>query len=103
MVLSRDKRKPKLLDEVRFTLQAKHYSLRTKEAYVNWIKRFIFFHGKQHPLELSEKQINRFLTYLAVQALGLENRIVCENHTGVRSKERVIKKPPYPHGLLRFA
>ena len=66
MILSRDKRELRLLDQVRFTIRTKHYSLRTEEAYVNWIKRFIFFHDKQHPQELSEKHINQFLTHLAV-------------------------------------
>jgi len=80
MILSRDKKQPKLLDEVRFAIRAKHYSLRTEEAYVNWIKRFIFFHGKQHPLELGEKQINQFLTYLAVDqhvAASTQNQALC--------------------------
>ena len=38
--------KPRLLDQVRAAIRARHYSLRTEEAYVQWIKRFIFFHGK---------------------------------------------------------
>ena len=44
--------KPKLLDQVRQAIRARHYSLRTEEAYVAWIKRFIFFHGKRHPMEM---------------------------------------------------
>lgn len=41
--------KPKLLDQARNTLRLRHYSLRTERAYVDWIKRFILFHGKRHP------------------------------------------------------
>jgi len=39
---------PKLLDQVRYTLHVKHYSIRTEEAYTDWIERFIFFHHKCH-------------------------------------------------------
>jgi integron integrase len=58
--------KPKLLDQVRQAIRAKHYSRRTEEVYVMWIKRFIFFHGVRHPAEMGESEINRFLTDLAV-------------------------------------
>lgn len=58
--------KPRLLDEVRHALRVKHYSIRTEEAYVQWIKRFIFFHNKKHPAEMGETEISAFLTDLAV-------------------------------------
>jgi len=51
---------------VRQALRARHYSFRTEEAYVGWIKRFIFFHGKRHPAEMGEPEVNQFLTDLAV-------------------------------------
>jgi site-specific recombinase XerD len=51
---------------VRQALRARHYSRRTEEAYVAWIKRFIFFHGKRHPAEMGEPEIDQFLTDLAV-------------------------------------
>lgn len=60
--------KPKLMDQVRCTLRAKHYSLRTEEAYIHWIKRFIFFHNKRHPAQMGEPEINQFLSHLAVEA-----------------------------------
>ena len=59
--------KPKLLDRVRETIRRKHYSIRTEEAYVDWIKRYIFFHHKRHPAEMSEPEIVQFLNHLAVQ------------------------------------
>ncbi|HXH13343.1 MAG TPA: integron integrase [Alphaproteobacteria bacterium] len=59
-------RPKKLLDQVRHAIQLKHYSLRTEEAYVTWIKRYIFFHKKQHPSELGGAAIEAFLTHLAV-------------------------------------
>lgn len=48
--------KPRLLDQVRQIIRVKHYSLRTEESYINWIKRFIFFHNKKHPIEMGEKE-----------------------------------------------
>ena len=58
--------KPKLLDQVRQRIRTKHYSLRTEQAYVHWIKRFIFFHNKQHPAEMGEPEISAFISNLAV-------------------------------------
>lgn len=58
---------PKLLDMVRDKLRLKHYSLRTEQAYVDWIKRYILFHGKRHPREMGAVDIEAFLTHLAVK------------------------------------
>lgn len=58
--------KPKLLDQVRQLLRARRYSLRTEEAYVAWIRRFILFHGKRHPRDLAEADVSAFLSSLAV-------------------------------------
>ena len=57
----------KLLDQVRDAIRVRHYSLRTEEAYVNWIRRFILFHGKRHPNEMGGAEIEAFLTHLAVE------------------------------------
>jgi integron integrase len=57
---------PKLLDRVRWHLRVKHYSLRTEQSYLDWIRRFILFHQKRHPNEMGEKEIAAFLTHLAV-------------------------------------
>ena len=59
--------KPKLLDQVRAAIRTRHYSIRTEESYINWIKRYIIFHNKKHPKEMGEKEINEFLTHLAVK------------------------------------
>ena len=58
--------KPKLLDQLRTFMRARRYSLRTEEAYLDWIRRFILFHGKRHPRDLGEQEITEFLTDLAV-------------------------------------
>src|SRR2546422_4136871 len=59
--------KPKLLDQVREVIRRKHYSIRTEQAYCDWIKRFILFHHKRHPAEMAEAEITAFLTYLAAK------------------------------------
>lgn len=58
---------PKLLDRVRWHLRVKHYSIRTEQAYVDWIRRFILFHNKRHPDMMGEEEITSFLTHLAVE------------------------------------
>jgi integron integrase len=60
--------KPKLLDQVRDAIRTRHYSPRTEETYVQWIKRFIFFHNKRHPAEMAEPEIARFLSNLATES-----------------------------------
>jgi integron integrase len=57
---------PKLLDQVRDRLRVKHYSIRTETQYVQWVKRFILFHGKRHPQEMGAAEVEVFLTHLAV-------------------------------------
>ncbi len=58
--------KPKLLDQFRNLIRTKHYSIRTESSYVDWVKRFILFHNKQHPATLNDNAVNQFLTHLAV-------------------------------------
>jgi integron integrase len=57
--------KPKLLDQVRDVLRRRHYSIRTEQAYIDWIKRFIIYHDKRHPKEMAEEEVTAFLTHLA--------------------------------------
>ena len=56
---------PKLLDQVRQAIRLRHYSPRTEESYVGWIRGFILFHHKRHPRELSEVEVSAFLSHLA--------------------------------------
>jgi integron integrase len=60
--------KPKLLDQVRDVIRRKHFSLRTERIYCDWIRRFILYHKKRHPLEMGETEITDFLTHLARDA-----------------------------------
>src|SRR5262245_17991854 len=57
---------PRLLDRVRAACRVRHYSLRTEDCYADWVKRFVLFHGKRHPLEMGAAEINAYLTHLAV-------------------------------------
>lgn len=71
---------PKLLDQVRAKLRLKHYSIRTEEAYVNWIIRYIHFHHNRHPRELGAAEVEAFLTYLATErhvAASTQNQACC--------------------------
>lgn len=60
-------RQPKLLDLVRERCRVKHYSLHTGQAYVQWIRRYILFHGKRHPRDMYGPEVEAFLTSLAIQ------------------------------------
>lgn len=64
--LSSPENPPKLLDQVRAKIRLKHYSIRTEQAYTDWIKRFIVHFGKRHPRDLGASEVEQFLTHLAV-------------------------------------
>lgn len=57
---------PRLLDQVRDKIRLKHYSIRTEQAYTDWIKRFILFFDKRHPRDMGAREVEQFLTHLAV-------------------------------------
>ena len=58
--------KPKLLVLLRDAIRARHYAARTERAYVGWVRRFVLFHGKRHPIEMGAGEVTEFLTSLAV-------------------------------------
>lgn len=61
-----ESRPKKLLDQVRDAIRLKHYSYRTEQSYVAWVRRYILFHNKRHPNEMGHAEVEAFLTYLAV-------------------------------------
>ena len=72
--------RPRLLNQVRDVIRCKHYSLRTEQTYIDWIRRYILFHNKQHPKYLAESHIEAFLTHLAVNrkvASSTQNQALC--------------------------
>jgi hypothetical protein len=100
--------RPRLLDRVRAALRARHYSRRTEEAYVAWIRRYIVFHGKRHPVEveMGAVEVTGFLTSLAVDgrvAASTQNRAlsallflyreILEVRGGKGDKDRVTMLP----------
>ena len=54
----------KLLDQVRDVIRKKHYSIRTEQAYVNWMRQYILFHKKRHPKDMGEKEISKYISHL---------------------------------------
>lgn len=59
--------KKKLIDLVREQIRVKHYSMKTEKTYIGWIKRYIFYHQKKHPVDMGKTEIEVFLTHLAVE------------------------------------
>lgn len=59
-------KKSPLLEQVRSAIRVRHYSYRTEQTYIQWIKRFILFHNKRHPTAMGEREVTAFLTHLAV-------------------------------------
>jgi integrase len=99
--------KPKLLEGVRDVIRRKHYSIRTEQAYIDWIKRFIIYHGKRHPGEMAEEEVAGFLTHLArdlnvaastqnqaLSALLFLYKEVLKHEIGWLQKVERAKKPP---------
>ncbi len=103
------KRSSPLLNRLREAIRVRHYSIRTEQAYVDWVKRYIIFHGKRHPAKMGTVEVSAFLTHLAVKrnvspstqnqalnALCFFYRAVLEqplgNIDGVRAKKK--KKLP---------
>jgi hypothetical protein len=68
---SDNSRKPKLLDQVRLAIRTRHYSIRTEEAYVQWIKRFILYHHKRHPKEMGADEVSQFFRILPYSVMSL--------------------------------
>ena len=62
-----DSSAPRLLDQVRDRIRRKHYSIRTEQAYLHWVKAFVRFHGMKHPATMGAAELESFLTYLAVE------------------------------------
>jgi integron integrase len=72
--------KPRLLDRVRTTIRTLHYSSRTEEAYVYWVRRFIFHHGVRHPAEMGADEVRSFVSHLAVNehvSASTQNQALC--------------------------
>jgi site-specific recombinase XerD len=93
---------PRLLDRVRDSVRRRHYSRRTEEQYVHWIKRFIYFTGKRHPEKLGAEEVTAFLNHLAS-----ERRVAAATQNQALSallflyKEVLVQPLPWLDGLER--
>jgi integron integrase len=93
---------PRLLERVRDAIRRRHYSDRTEETYVHWIKRFIHFSGKRHPAEMGAEEVTAFLNYLA-----REREVAAATHNQALSallflyKEVLGQRLPWLDGLER--
>lgn len=86
----------RLLDHVRTVIRIKHYSIRTEQAYVQWIRRYILFHGKRHPRELGAPQLSAFLSHLAVRG-----RVAASTQNQALNAILFPPSQPRPGGRLR--
>ena len=57
----------KLLDQMRREIRFRHYSIRTEKAYIDWVKRFIYFHNKRHPETMGKDEVKRYLNWLSCE------------------------------------
>ena len=94
--------KPKLLDQVRQAIRTRHYSPRTEETYVGWIKRLIFFRQKRHPAEMGEQEIARFLSSLASEShVSASTQNQALNAVLFLYREVLRKEIGYVNGVVR--
>ena len=73
-------KQPEFLDQVRNAIRVKHYSLRTEQSYIYWVRKFIFFNKKCHPKDMGEQEVSAYLTYLAVNrkvSASTQNQALC--------------------------
>lgn len=93
---------PKLLDQVREVIRMKHYSIRTEQAYVEWIKRYIFFHNKRHPADMAEPEIRAFISDLASKRqVTASTQTVALSAILFLYREVLKKELPFVHGIER--
>jgi integrase len=106
---------PKLLDRMRAVLRTRHYSIRTEDAYVQWARRFILFHGRKQPSAMGAPEINAFLSHFAVERavsastqmqalcgiLFLYRDVLREEMPWLTELERVARRRPVPLVLTR--
>jgi Phage integrase, N-terminal SAM-like domain len=83
----------KLLDQVRDAIRLKHYSYRTEETYVQWIRRYILFHNKRHPNQMGVPEIEAFLSHLATV-----DNVAASTQNQAFSALLFLSRPPNPAG-----
>jgi hypothetical protein len=74
--------KPRLLEQVRITCRQKHFSPKTEKSYVFWILQYILFHGKRHPKDMGQQEIEAYLNHLATQRHVSASTQFCQSFVG---------------------
>jgi integron integrase len=93
---------PRLLDQVRARIRFKHYSIRTEQAYVDWIRRFIRFNRNRHPAELSSGDVEQFLTHLAsVRRVAASTQNQAQSALLFLYREVLSRELPWLDGVVR--
>jgi integron integrase len=94
--------KPRLLDEVRSVARMRHFSIRTEQAYVQWIRRYILFHKKRHPRDMGETEIREFISHLAVkEAISASTQTVALSALLFLYRDVLKKELPYVSNIER--
>src|SRR5713101_4450395 len=96
--------RPRLLQRVHEAIRVRHYSRRTEEAYVHWIKRLIYFHGKRHPETMGEAEVTAFLNHLAVDrhvAAATQSQVLGRELPWLDGVQRPSRPPRVPVVLTR--
>lgn len=78
----------RLMDQLRALIRSRNLAYKTEQTYCHWIKRFIRFHDMQHPSTCSAKEVEQFLSHLAVQ----RNNSVSTQRTGQKALQRYVSK-----------
>ena len=89
--IDRNKKPQKLLDQLRDAIRARHYSIRTKKCYADWVRRFILFHNKRHPRAMDAPEVEAFLTHLAVDrsvAASTQNQALAARFWSGKGKDK---------------
>jgi len=93
---------PRLLDQVRARIRFKHYSIRTEQAYIDWIRRFIKFNRNRHPVELSSRDVELFLTHLAsVGHVAASTQNQAQSALLFLYREVLSRELPWLEGVVR--
>ena len=101
---------PKLLEQVRERVRLKHYSIRTEQAYLHWVRNYILFHKKRPPKEMAKNEVTEFLTHLAVKrkvAASTQNQVLSPasgagfNHISLATGRGKIRIGPGTQGSGR--
>ena len=92
---------PRLMNQVRGAIRSRHYSYRTEQAYVHWIKRFIHFHGLRHPIDLGEPEVTAFLNHLGGRGVAAATQNQALSSLLFLYKEVLGRQLDWLDGLVR--